>query len=683
MVSPLLHGVLFAVGALVGARAMRSWSRMSSAREPEIALRRTDVWLRALFEANVVPFMCWRSDGRITEANEAFLRLVGASREEVKSGKLQWSDLTPPEWRSVDVRIASDVTAIGRFSPVQKEYLRRDGTRVPVLLGGAAVPGSHDRGITFAIDLSDQKRAEEKLALELETRRVIADSTSGALFMVDEGERCTFMNPAAEEMTGFTLADIGDRSIHELLHHHHPDGRPFPIDECPIACASRAGVALRNHEDTFVRKDGELFPVVCKVSPVKGHAHGVSVVEVTDLSERKRAERDREALLDSERAARAEAERASRLKDEFVATLSHELRTPLNAILGWAEMLRAAPRTPERLAHGLEVIERNARLQAQLISDLLDVSRIARGKLRLEATAVDLAAIVEGAIEGLRGTATAKGVTVNAGLAPLGAAVTGDGCRLSQVVSNLVSNAIKFTPAGGKVVVNLRPLGSSAELSVTDTGVGISAEFLPSLFERFRQADASAARQHGGLGLGLSIVKHLVELHGGRVHAESDGLGKGARFVVVLPMEGPERARDGGAHPTRVRVLTDTCLEGVSVLVVDDEPDAREIAQHVLEDCDALVATACSAEEALAVACAAPPDVVVSDISMPGVDGYQLMRRIRGLPEPVCAVPAVALTAFARNEDRARALEAGFQMHLSKPVDPGELAAAVASLARR
>jgi PAS domain S-box-containing protein len=526
--------------------------------------------------------------------------------------------------------------------------------------------------------------AEEKLALELETRRVIADSASDALFMVDEGERCTFMNPAAEEMTGFTLVDIGDRSIHELLHHQHPDGRPFPIDDCPIARASRAGVALRNHEDTFVRKDGELFPVACKVSPVHGHAHGVSVVEVTDLSERKRAERDREALLDSERAARAEAERASRLKDEFVATLSHELRTPLNAILGWAEMLRAAPRAPERLAHGLEVIERNARLQAQLISDLLDVSRIARGKLRLEATIVDLASIVEAAIEGLRGMATAKGVTVSTGFSPLGAVVTGDAGRLSQVVSNLVSNAIKFTPAGGNVVVTLRPIGPSAELSVTDTGVGIAPEFLGSLFERFRQADASAARQHGGLGLGLSIVKHLVELHGGRVHAASDGLGKGARFVVVLPLEAPERAREGAAHaPPCARVLTDTCLEGVSVLVVDDEPDAREIAQHMLEDCDALVATAASAEEALAVACAAPPDVVVSDISMPGVDGYQLMRRIRSMPEPVCAVPALALTAFARSEDRTRALEAGFQMHLSKPVDPGELAAAVASLARR
>jgi PAS domain S-box-containing protein len=611
----LLALLLFATGVLVGVLASVAWRALARLRAstPDVALRNPDIWMRALFDANVVPFMFWHETGLISEANDAFLQLVGYTRDELQRGALHLSNLTSPEWRAIDEQLRCDITKTGRFSLVENAYRRRDGSSVPVLLGGASVPGRRDCGVTFAVDISQRTRVEAALADELQTRRAITDNASAAVFLLDRDGRCSFINRAAEEMTGFTLADVGDRFLHDVLHHNREDGTPYPIEDCPIVRAFRERRGLREHEDVFFRKNGEPFPVVCNVSPVDVRL-GASVIDIRDVTLQKQAERDRETLLGSERAARAEAERASRLKDDFVATMSHELRTPLNAILGWAQLLRSAPQDAQKQARGIEVIERNARVQIQLIGDLLDVSRIARGKMHLEHAAVDLAATVLTALEELHGAAAAKGVALTTALAAPGAPVIGDAFRLMQVVSNLVSNAIKFTPAGGRVEVVLERRGACAELSVSDTGQGIAPDFLPCLFERFRQADASAARQHGGLGLGLSIVKSLVELHGGRVRAESEGLGKGARFVVSLPLQRAPGALapgpiDGAASYTLPR------LEGVRVLVVDDEPDAREIAQRVLEDCDAAVITASSAAEALSALRATQPDVVVSDIS--------------------------------------------------------------------
>jgi signal transduction histidine kinase/ActR/RegA family two-component response regulator len=397
-----------------------------------------------------------------------------------------------------------------------------------------------------------------------------------------------------------------------------------------------------------------------------------------EVAERRRAEETREALLVSERAARSEAERATRLKDEFVATLSHELRTPLNAIVGWASILRADRRT-DTIKQGVEVIERNAKLQAQMIEELLDMSRIISGKLLFELEKTDVAELVEASIAAVRPAAAAKGVLLHAEVSRC-SIVSADPARLQQVAWNLITNAIKFTPREGRVSIALRETDNQIELSVSDTGQGIKPEFLPFVFDRFRQADASTTRRHGGLGLGLSIVKSLVELHGGTVDVESPGEGLGATFLVRLPI--PPHSAEA---PVSVAAIESTPeLTGLRILVVDDEDDARILARRVLEERGAHVITVSSAAEAMAsVGQNNPPSVLVSDIGMPEQDGYDLIKQMRALPGDAGRVPAVALTALARVEDRKRALSAGYQKHVSKPVNPAELVAVIASVTGR
>ncbi|MFT3770036.1 MAG: ATP-binding protein [Minicystis sp.] len=385
---------------------------------------------------------------------------------------------------------------------------------------------------------------------------------------------------------------------------------------------------------------------------------------------------ERKLLLESERAARAEAERANRMKDEFLAVVSHELRTPLNAMLGWSSLLRRPGATREQIDKGLGVIERNTRIQVQLISDLLDVSRIISGKLHVDLQPVALSTVIEGAVEAVRGVAALKGVAIDEAIAPLDAPLWVDPARIQQIATNLLSNAIKFTPPGGRVEVSLGRRGDQAELVVRDTGQGILPEFLPHVFDRFRQADASTTRQHGGLGLGLAIVKHLVDLHGGAVRAESEGAGRGASFTVSLPCEAAPV--EDSPLPALVEAPS---LRGVRVLVVDDEEDTRVLVARVLEEHDAAVAAAASAGEALDLLRGRAFDVVLSDIGMPGMDGYALVQAIRGGAAGARDVPAIAMTAFVRAEDRERALSAGYQVHLGKPFEPAALVAAVASLA--
>ncbi|MFO0843676.1 MAG: ATP-binding protein [Gemmataceae bacterium] len=365
--------------------------------------------------------------------------------------------------------------------------------------------------------------------------------------------------------------------------------------------------------------------------------------------------------------------------------MSHELRTPLNAILGWARILQLGQAGPDDLREGLEVIERNSKAQAQLIEDLLDLSRIISGKLRLDVQRVALLDVIEQALAAVAPAAEAKGVRLHRVLDPLAGPVSGDPARLQQVVWNLLSNAVKFTPKGGKVQVVLERVNSHVEISVSDTGQGIRPEFLPYVFDRFRQADSSTTRRHGGLGLGLSIVKQLIEMHGGSVRAKSPGEGQGATFTVSLPVPvvhdaaAGRRPQPSPEQPCPPR----THLGGVKVLVVDDESDSRELVRRILRACEAEVFTAGSAEEAAAAAERHRPHVLVSDIGMPGQDGYDLIRRVRAAGRSAREMPAVALTAFARPEERRRALLAGFQVHIAKPVDPEELVALVASLVGR
>jgi signal transduction histidine kinase/ActR/RegA family two-component response regulator len=448
---------------------------------------------------------------------------------------------------------------------------------------------------------------------------------------------------------------------------------------------------------------GRTLGAVTLVTAESGRRFGdADLAFVTDLARRAALAVDNARLY-------REAQHANRMKDEFLATVSHELRTPLNAILGWAQLLRTDPGAPD-LTHGLETIERNAKAQAELIEDLLDISRIITGKLRLDVREVDLVPVLGAAIEAVRPAADARGIRLQPVLDPHAGPVWGDPNRLQQVVWNLLSNAIKFTPRGGRVGLRLLRVDSHVEVVVADTGQGIAADFLPFVFDRFRQADASTTRRIGGLGLGLSIVKHLVELHGGRVHVESPGAGQGATFTVNLPLA-PVRGGDGAggtgeatktgdplplpaatAATAPVDAAVQARLAGLKVLVVDDDPDARDLLCRVLRGYRAEVTVAASAAEALEAIDRDRPDVLVSDIGMPGTDGYALIRQLRQREERRGAdgadgaprrIPAVALTAYARAEDRRKALLAGFQMHLPKPVEPAELTTVVASVAGR
>ena len=400
-----------------------------------------------------------------------------------------------------------------------------------------------------------------------------------------------------------------------------------------------------------------------------------------------RAADERKVLLENERVARAEAERVSNMKDEFLATLSHELRTPLSAILGWAQVLRRGSRDQNDLQRGLQTIERNARSQAQLIEDLLDMSRITSGKVLLDMQTVAPAGFIDAAVETVRPAADAKNIRIEKHYTTDTGMVAGDPARLQQVVWNLLSNAIKFTPRDGQVDIDLSRNDTSVLITVRDNGAGIKPEFITHVFERFRQADASMTRRHGGLGLGLAIVKQLIEQHGGTVRAESDGEGQGASFTIELPLAkqqapAPRSARAAMILPTpSTPEMTVLDLSGVDALVVDDDRDARELIKRILNDCGATVRIAASARDAIDLFTEAPPQLLISDLGMPEVDGFELLDWVRRLPRAQGSqVPAIALTAFARSEDRLRALESGFSAHISKPVEPSELIATVASV---
>jgi CheY-like chemotaxis protein/nitrogen-specific signal transduction histidine kinase len=404
-----------------------------------------------------------------------------------------------------------------------------------------------------------------------------------------------------------------------------------------------------------------------------------------DITERKRTEEQRIEFI-REQQARKDAEEANRVKDEFLTTLSHELRTPLTSILGWTQLLNTEQLDEQNRTRALEVIERNARAQRQLIDDLLDISRIITSKIRLDVRPLSLAPVIETALDSVRPLAAAKKVQLRLALDKGVVRVQGDQTRLQQVIWNLLTNALKFTPEGGRIEVRLERAREMACLIVADTGEGISPEFLPFVFDRFRQADSSTTREYGGLGVGLALVNYLVELHGGTVRVESPGEGQGTTFTINLPLS-PEREPDAPARPSPIKITTTNCaeeLEGLRVLVVDDDVDSCEIIGLALRKCRVEVRLATSAAEALTVLERWLPDLLISDIAMPDEDGYALIHKVRALsPEHGGRIPALALTAYAADSDRERSLAAGFQLHVVKPVELKELADAVASLAGR
>ncbi|MFQ4140738.1 PAS domain S-box protein [Chlorogloeopsis sp. ULAP02] len=515
-------------------------------KQAQAALAANEARLRGFVDANVVGILYGDIYGNINEANDELLRIIGYTREDLRAGRLRWIDITPPEYLPLDEQAIAEARANGACTPYEKEYIRKDGSRVPVLLGYSLVGEAREESVAFILDLSARKQAE--------------------------------------------------------------------------------------------------------------------------------IERDR--LLQLERAAREAAERANRIKDEFLAVLSHELRSPLNPILGWAKLLQTRKLNETKMAEAFATIERNARLQTQLIDDLLDVARILRGKLTINTTSVNLASVIEAAIDTVKTAAIAKSISLHPELPNIGQ-VSGDTARLQQIVWNLLSNAIKFTPNYGQVNIRLEGVGNQAEIAVRDTGKGINPDFLPYIFESFRQEDASITRKYGGLGLGLAIVRQLVEAHGGTISADSPGEGLGATFTIRLPLLNvePEIKHNDESPQAELNLM------GVRVLVVDDDPDARELLTVLLTQYGAEVLSVGSTIEVLANLESFQPDVLVSDIGMPDVDGYTLIQQIRTLsPEKGGQIPAIALTAYARENDYQRALTSGYQRHVTKPLEPEQLVQAVVAL---
>ena len=576
--------------------------------------------------------------------------------------------------------------------------VRQDGTLFWANVVITAVRDSHGQLIGFAKvtrDLTQRRSHEEDLRRSEERLRLLIEGISEyAIFMLDPNGKVATWNAGAEKIKGYKSSEIIGQHFSVFYPEEAKEAR-WPEHELQVA--AEQGSFIDN--GWRLRRDGTMFWANVTITALRddtGKLLGYAKL-TRDLTETRRVEameqanQQREEMLDAERSARMAAQRATRIKDEFLATLSHELRTPLSAILGWTQVLLKAetPRSPGEQKRAIEVIDRNARAQVQLIDDLLDLSRIMTGKLRLDLHPVSFGSVVESAVDSAMPAAQAKGIRLKAMVGAHQDIVSADTTRLQQVVWNLLTNAIKFTPKGGQVQVLLQRVNSHLELSVSDTGIGIPANYLPHVFDRFSQRDSSTTRMFGGLGLGLAICKQLVELHSGSIRAASQGEGKGATFSVELPLS-IVQLNDRAApriHPTAetqaAEELSLPMLEGVHVFAVDDEPDARDLLKTVLEERGAKVTSFASAEDALAALKTTRPTVLVCDVGMPKMDGYQLIRKLRAEESRNERIPALALTAFARAEDRKRSLIAGYQAHLAKPFDVGELVLVVADLVGR
>jgi PAS domain S-box-containing protein len=777
-------------------------------------IQQSEAIFRRLLESNIFGVAIGDFSGRIAYANDSLLKMVGYTRSEQLSGQMRWDRMTPPEYLHLDAKAAQEIRDRGVATPFKKEYIRKDGSRVPILMGGTILCPD-DRApetiVAFYIDLTEISRVEAELKNNQERLQIAQQAGKIGTFEWNVQTNSVACTPELEALYGLPSGGL-DGSYQNLLEIVHPDDRAvteqqvqaaiasgeelnieyricrpdksegwiacrakvFPDDRglpwrmigvnvdisdrkqaetarsqinqtlealiraCPLAITVldaedgtvkmwnpaaerilgwseleavgqfmpsipadkreefmanlqgiRAGKAIAGMETQRQRKDGSSIDIGLWATPVrdgKGNINCMSII--ADITDRKQVEAERAQLLDRAQAARAQAEAINRLKEEFLATLSHELRTPLNAILGWAQILRRGKYTEASLATGLEAIERQSRVQVQLVEDLLDVSRIIQGKLALKPGWFSMVKTIEVALNSVNFVAEAKSVTVSSEFDPAVSLTWGDTQRLQQVVSNLLTNAVKFTPAGGTVQVRLSavavtdsPTPNYVQITVSDTGKGISAEFLPYVFDRFRQADGSITRADSGLGLGLAIVRHLVELHGGTVHAASPGEGFGATFTVMLPLKQRRNRQSQLREDRKVAPMSAGILAGLKVLVVDDEPDNRQFLVVALEQLGATVTAVASAAEAIELLQQSPPNILVSDIGMPVEDGYSLIRKVRSSESGTAKrLPAVALTAYASEPDRDRAIAAGYDEHLPKPIDPAVFAAVLARL---
>jgi PAS domain S-box-containing protein len=641
--------------------------------------------LRAAIESTADGILFTDEDGRIFRFNERYLQMWGIPRaiaeQSAQHHQLLESCaafLKDPQsfmrrtaeiyasWpqESHDLLTLADGRVFERYSRIQY------------------VEGNSIGRIWSFRDVTGRIRAEEALRESGEQMCFMADAMPQKIFTARADGNFDYFNQQWKDYTGLTPKQLAGWEWTRLIH-------PEDMDESVGRWlrSVRTGEPYQM-ECRFRQANGDYRWHLLRAQARRGSNGEISmwVGSNTDIDALKRADEEKQQLLERERIARGEAERANRSKDEFLATLSHELRTPLNAILGWSQLILQGTMRPEDIQRGLEIIDRNARAQNKLIEDLLEMSSIVSGKVRLDVHRLDFASVADAALESILPAVHAKDIRLRKAVDPAAGLVSGDNSRLQQVIWNLLSNAVKFTPKGGTIEVMVERVESHIELRVTDSGVGIRHEFLPYVFDRFRQADSSLTRSHGGLGLGLAIVKQLVTLHGGTVRAESAGEGRGASFIVSLPLA-PVSDRKDTASSARLplaadrREVSELTLKGQKVLVIEDEPDARELIKAALTQCQADVVTAASAMEGLEVLKNQRLDVLISDIGMPGEDGYQFIRAVRNLPEAQGGrTPAIALTAFAHSTDRTKALLAGYQRHLSKPVESKELIATIGSL---
>jgi PAS domain S-box-containing protein len=622
-------------------------------------------------------------DGTITSWNRAAERILGYTAGEAIGQSINL--IIPRDRQAEEVEVIKEIRAGRRVDHFETVRVAKDGRIVHVSLTISPIQDASGRVIgasKIARDISERRSgdiAQARLAAIIESSEdaIVSKTLDGVI---------TSWNASAERMFGWSADEAVGQHITLIIPSEYHE------EESHVLARLRRGERISHFETIRHRKDGTRFPVSLTVSPVRdrsGTVVGASKV-ARDISERRLVEQARQMLLEQEQRARNESEALNRSKDQFLATLSHELRTPLNAIYGWARMFVDGALDPAATRNAAQAILRNSRIQVQLIEDLFDVSRIITGKMRLDVRPMNVLAALERAVETIQPAAEAKSIRLDIVLDPRAAPIMGDPDRIQQAAWNLLSNAVKFTPKGGRVQLHLRRVNSHIDIVVSDTGQGIAPEHLPHIFERFRQADTGPTRRHAGLGIGLSLVKHLVELHGGKVTAASPGVDQGAIFTVTLPVSllhelpAPAPTMASPVEPIDTDSVKPISLRDLRVLVVDDDAEGRELAALILTNAGAETRTASSSREALAILGDWAPDVLVSDLEMPGEDGYTFLRRARR--EATLRgrrLPALALTAYGRSEDRVRVLAAGFNLHLAKPADPTELVLAVASLGGR
>ena len=663
-------------------KARRLEAEVELRRGIESQLRDSELELKDFLENAIDGLHRVGADGRILWANRAELAMLGYSAEEYIGHHSSEFHVDPSLIESVLSRLLSSPDVAN----CETQLRRKDGGILNVLINCNSRWSNGTFVYTRCLtrDITSLKRSQQA---ELFLRTIIQSADDAIVSKTLEGI-VTSWNAAAERIFGYRADEIVGKSITLLIPQDRGD------EEKQILSKIKAGQRVDHYETRRICKDGRIIDVSLSVSPVKdgeGRVVGASKI-ARDITDRKQAEGRREQLLQEEQRARTVAERANRMKDEFLATVSHELRTPLNAIIGWCHMLKNKDLDAAVVSRAIDTIDRNARAQAQLVEDILDVSRVITGKLQLSITRVDLAAAIYAAVDSVQLAADTKRIHIEVVADPKIRYIRGDGTRLQQIVWNLLSNAVKFTPEGGRITVRLQRSGSHVHITVADTGEGIAPEFLPMIFERFSQGDSSTTRQRGGLGLGLAIVRHLAELHGGTVMAESAGKGLGAAFTARLPLNGVPEPNTPLMKSTQLdvarerysaeRALSPT-LEGVRVLIVDDNEDTLNVLAAHLYDYKASVETASSVTRALELMNSFRPHVLISDVAMPHEDGYSLISKVRNMKGlHARRVQAIALTGLTRVEDRARALSSGFDMFVPKPFEPIELVDVIAHLVR-